>query len=251
MKKLSDKAYYEKNREKILAKKKEYYKKNIEKFKLKGKKYAEKNKEKIKQYQETYRASNRDKSKDYQKTNRKKNSKQINQRRRELYLLNQEKIKQTRKEHYQKNKEKLLARAKKWRENNKAILENYKEKRNEIIKKRKLTDPLFKLKCNIKRSISNAFINKNIKKTSKTLQILGCTFNEFKSHLEAQFKPWMDWDNHGKYNGQPNFGWDIDHIIPLATATTEEELIRLNHYTNLQPLDSQINRDIKKDKIIL
>jgi hypothetical protein len=59
----------------------------------------------------------------------------------------------------------------------------------------------------------------------------------------------MTWDNKGEYDGTLNFGWDIDHIIPLASATTEEELIRLNHYTNLQPLCSKINRDIKKDKL--
>lgn len=44
------------------------------------------------------------------------------------------------------------------------------------------------------------------------------------------------------------YSWDIDHIVPLSTATTEEDLIRLNHYTNLQPLCSKVNRDIKRDK---
>ena len=58
----------------------------------------------------------------------------------------------------------------------------------------------------------------------------------------------MNWDNYGKYNGCPNFGWDIDHITPLSTAMTEDDMIKLNHYTNLQPLCSYINRIIKKDK---
>ena len=53
----------------------------------------------------------------------------------------------------------------------------------------------------------------------------------------------MTLDNHGTY-------WEIDHIIPLATATTEEDIIRLNHYTNLQPLEAYYNRHIKKDKIL-
>lgn len=55
----------------------------------------------------------------------------------------------------------------------------------------------------------------------------------------------MSWDNYGKYNGELNFGWDIDHIKPLCLAKTKEEVINLNHYTNLQPLCSKINRDIK------
>ena len=59
----------------------------------------------------------------------------------------------------------------------------------------------------------------------------------------------MSWDNYGKYNGLLNYGWDIDHIIPVSSSKTEEDIIRLNHYTNLQPLCSKINRDIKKDKL--
>ena len=59
----------------------------------------------------------------------------------------------------------------------------------------------------------------------------------------------MSWDNHGLYNGQQCYGWDIDHIIPVSSANTEEDVIRLNHYTNLQPLCSHINRDIKKNSL--
>ncbi len=56
--------------------------------------------------------------------------------------------------------------------------------------------------------------------------------------------------NHGKYNGELNYGWDMDHIIPMASAKNEEEVIRLNHYTNFQPLDSYENRVIKRDKFV-
>ena len=44
----------------------------------------------------------------------------------------------------------------------------------------------------------------------------------------------MTWENHGKL-------WHIDHIVPLATAETEEDLYKLFHYTNLQPLLVQDN----------
>ena len=60
----------------------------------------------------------------------------------------------------------------------------------------------------------------------------------------------MNWENYGLYNGEKNFGWDIDHIMPMATALTEGEIIKLNNYTNLQPLCSYLNRNIKKDNII-
>ena len=90
----------------------------------------------------------------------------------------------------------------------------------------------------------------NYTKKSKSCEILGCSFNELKTHLESKFEPWMNWDNRGLIkNGEFNIGWDIDHIIPLSSAKTEEEIIKLNHYTNLQPLCSMINRCIKKSKL--
>ena len=45
-----------------------------------------------------------------------------------------------------------------------------------------------------------------------------------------------------------NKTWDIDHIIPLNSASIEDDIIKLNNYTNLQPLCSYYNRFIKKDK---
>ena len=60
----------------------------------------------------------------------------------------------------------------------------------------------------------------------------------------------MSWNNRGRYNGEFNYGWDIDHIIPISSAKNEDDIIKLNHYTNLQPLCSKFNRDIKKDKIL-
>ena len=77
---------------------------------------------------------------------------------------------------------------------------------------------------------------------------LGCSFEEFKIYLESKFEDWMTWKNYGKYNGELNYGWDIDHIIPLASAETEEEVLILNNYSNLQPLCSYTNRYIKKDQ---
>ena len=70
--------------------------------------------------------------------------------------------------------------------------------------------------------------------------------------MESKFEPWMNWSNRGNWNGNPkkmNTAWDIDHIIPLSSATNEDEIIKLNHYTNLQPLCSYINRHVKRNKI--
>jgi len=130
-----------------------------------------------------------------------------------------------------------------WRLNNKDYVNlKYKEKYNNDIN--------FKLSQNIRNLISISIKRNGYKKSSKTNDILGCSFEEFKLHIESKFEMWMTWENRGLYNGELNYGWDIDHIIPISTAVNEEELLKLNHYTNLQPLCSKINRDIKKDILI-
>jgi len=88
------------------------------------------------------------------------------------------------------------------------------------------------------------------RKKSKTEEILGCKFDFLKEYLQNKFESWMTWENHGLYNGQLNYGWDIDHIIPLCTAETEEELLKLCHFSNLQPLCSKINRDVKRANLL-
>jgi hypothetical protein len=119
-------------------------------------------------------------------------------------------------------------------------------------KKRRDKDPLFKLISSARSLISQSFRNKNYTKPYKTNQILGCTFEELKQHLELQFEPWMNWDNRGSNSiKEQNVSWDIDHIIPLSTAKIEEDIIKLNHYTNLRPVCSYYNRYIKRDKIEL
>ena len=84
--------------------------------------------------------------------------------------------------------------------------------------------------------------NKGYKKSTRTEKILGCSFKEFKIHIQNQFENWMTFENHGKYNGEYCFGWDIDHIIELKTINSIEDILKLNHYSNLRPLDSRINR---------
>ena len=64
-----------------------------------------------------------------------------------------------------------------------------------------------------------------------------------KKHIESQFKDGMSWENH-KHDG-----WHIDHIIPLSSAKNEENVYKLCHYTNLQPLWATEN--YKKGKKII
>ena len=124
------------------------------------------------------------------------------------------------------------------------------ECRNKQMIDRKKLDKLYDLKCKIRILFAKCFYKYSKKKKIKSEIILGCSFGDFKLYLESKFENWMNWENKGLYNGEFNYGWDIDHIIPLSSAKTEEDIIKLNHYTNLQPLCSKVNRDIKKDHLI-
>jgi hypothetical protein len=123
-----------------------------------------------------------------------------------------------------------------------------KERRRRYHLKRLETDPLYRLRIAYSRRINKCIKRFNIKNIH-FLNNLGCSLEELKVYIESKFEPWMSWCNYGKYNGGLNYGWDIDHIIPISSAKTEEEFHELCHYKNLQPLCSRINRDIKKDKI--
>ena len=145
----------------------------------------------------------------------------------------------------EKNRDKINYKKRLYREKNREKLNN---QRNERRNKRRKEDSSFRLIEKIRIIIYKSLKKQGFKKKSKTHEILGCSFEEFKIHLESKFEPWMTWENRGLYNGEFNHGWDIDHIIPLNSAKTEDDVIRLNHHTNLQPLCSKINRDIKNQK---
>ena len=134
-------------------------------------------------------------------------------------------ITEYKKKYYLVNKSRLKEKSK---INRKEYYKNNSIEINKRIKKRKLTEPLFKLTCNIRSLIYMSIKKQGYTKNSKTSKYLGCTFEEFKIHLEKQFIKGMNWENQGE--------WHLDHIYPVSLAKDEEELIRLNHYTNFQPL---------------
>lgn len=189
----------------------------------------------------------------YYKLNKEKiNNKRIDKNK-EYYISNKDSICEKRKEYYLNNRELVNDRNRKYAIENKEFISLYKkewsdkniEKRRERHKYRMENDNLYKIKHTL-RSIIKRVKNGN---SIGTFDILGCSSIEFKEFIESKFEDWMNWGNYGKYNGELNYGWDIDHIIPLSSALNEEELIKLSHYLNLQPLCSKINRYIKKDKI--
>lgn len=90
-------------------------------------------------------------------------------------------------------------------------------------------DEVFAMKVRLRNLIRNSFRKKGYSKFEKSTEsIVGMNYDDFKKYMESKFLDGMSWENRGE--------WHIDHIIPLSSVSTEEELIKLCHYTNLQPL---------------
>lgn len=205
------------------------------------------------EYQREYRQNNKEKRKKYLKENKEK----ISKKGKEYRQKNKERLKKWNKEYYQKNKESIIKRSTEYREENKEKRKKYREEnkekineqRREYYRKRRGTDALFKIKERIAGLIRKSIKRDGYTKKTNTYTILGCSYEDFKEHIESQFEDWMSWDNYGIYNGKEKCGWDFDHIVPVSSAQCEEDVYKLNHYSNIQPLCSYINRDVKRDII--
>lgn len=134
------------------------------------------------------------------------------------------------KKYYQENKKNFFEYQKTYMQKLKIDEpEKYKKRRGyERVKIRREKDPLFKFKCNLRNLIKNSLTKQGYTKKSKTYDIVGVEFQDFKIYIETKFVEGMSWENYGE--------WHLDHIIPISSAKTEKELILLNKYTNFQPL---------------
>jgi hypothetical protein len=166
--------------------------------------------------------------------------------------------------YYQKNKQRALENNKRYRENNKEKRKQYrinyfktyyplnpekyikascnwaiqnKERIRKRIKKRFLTDPKFKILARFRDRIRFTIRKSKGTKRNSTLELLGCSLEQARKHIEQQFKEGMNWNNCGAK------GWHIDHIIPCSAfdLTKVEEQKKCFHYTNLQPLWAKEN----------
>ena len=203
-------------------------------IKKRGEVYREQNKERINERNKQYHQQN----KEYRNERTKQYDKQNKEQRKEYWEKNKERISEQRKQFREQNKERINERQKQYREQNK---EHVSEVAKQYYKQRRQTDPLFKMRCTLRNLIGMSMKNQGYTKKSKTYNILGVDFETFKKHIERQFTKGMTWNNHGE--------WHYDHIIPVSSAKTEEEVLKLNHYTNFQPLWAADNR-LKSDKIV-
>ena len=152
-----------------------------------------------------------------------------------------------------RHKEEISCYHKLWREANKESRAEYNKSwyavnRKTLIKKavdyrrkRLKEDSSFRVVSNLHRRVLLALHGKD--KSSKTLELLGCSVYKLKLHLAARFQGGMSWDNYGE--------WHVDHVLPCASfdLTDSEQQKQCFHYTNLQPLWAEDN--LKKGDSIL
>ena len=144
---------------------------------------------------------------------------------------NKESLKATQKAYQQKHKENILLRHKEWIKEN---LESHREYRRVYMGDRYKNDINFRLANALRSRVRGAFKSGG-EKAEKTMELLGCSVQHVKDHLESPCTEGMTWENQGE--------WHIDHIRPCASfdLTDPEEQKKCFHWTNLQPLWAQDN----------
>jgi len=167
------------------------------------------------------------------------NREKVAKRKAEWAEKNRERMVEAQRRYYLENQEVIRERARQWKkdnprrrlENNRRWMEENPESYAECNRRGKQKRKACPVRSEIERVrslVSQSFRKHGYSKDSKTQSILGCDWEFFRQHIERQFLKGMSWDNRSQ--------WHIDHIIPLATATSKEDVFRLNHYTNLRPL---------------
>lgn len=152
--------------------------------------------------------------------------------------------------YYQEHKTEYIKRKQQWRKDNpeqetKARQKYVEENRDQINeyhrewkRKKRDTDIQYKLSSNTSRRIRyelNTLLKG--KKTKRTVELIGCSIEFLKRHIETKFEDDMSWDNYGKV-------WEIDHIIPCSSWNLADEFENICcwNYRNLQPLSKYKNR---------
>lgn len=194
------------------------------------KKYRKDNEKKVKNTKKLYYENNKEFLIEKSKKYRENNYEIVKEKDKLRSKLRYENRKEEKKLYDKKNAERIREHKRKYEEKNKEFL---KEKKRIVISERIKKDPVFHIKQLMRKRLYDFITRNNIVKKNRTFDIIGCTPEFLKEYLEKQFRDGMNWENRGE--------WHIDHIIPLSSATSEEELYKLCHYTNLQPLWAEEN----------
>lgn len=188
--------------------------------------YYQQNREALKARSARRHNDNREEILAKRRQDRAKNPEAAREKMRAYYHANKERVLESNRRYVESNKAKVENRRKQWASENAEWLA---KKSREYMRERNQSDAIFNLRNRCRGRIRNALRRISGDKARRTTEsIIGCSLEELHGHIESQFSDGMTWDNRGQ--------WHVDHIIPLASADTESEVLGLCHYTNLQPL---------------
>jgi hypothetical protein len=189
--------------------------------------------------QKKYREKNKIKNNIYQQKYRKINKSKLYLQNKIYRINNKQKIRERDRKYRIKNKNKIRIKHKEWSSKNKEYIRQYKNKQYHDKYKHSLENRLrSSLRSRLRLAIGKG------KKCTKTMDLIGCSLQDLRLHIEKQFINGMSWDNYGIN------GWHIDHIKPCSSfdLTKIKEQKICFHYTNLQPLWAKDNL-IKSNKL--
>lgn len=212
------KKYYAKNKAKIMARKKLHSDQNIEARRAYAAKWRESNRDRARAYAAKHKAS--------------KTPDQIAEWKAKSIAYH--------KKYYVENKEAIALKNREWRANNPekvaAKYKNYLPRHYVRQKALRESDPILKMKLACRTRVYKILRKAGIPKFNHTFEIIGCTPDFFKAHIESLFTEGMTWDNYGD--------WEVDHRRPVASFdfSIKEECLAAFHYSNCQPLWKMENR---------
>lgn len=189
---------------------KEWRKKNKEKIKAQNKKYRETHKEEIKATHKEWRDKNRERLNEQQKARYKENPQMFKDSKARYIASHEEQVKESRARYKAENRQKCT---------------DYQRTKRQ-------TDPIYRFRSSFVHLMSLYRKRTGYTGGKGTWEMVGCDFETFLVHIQSQFEEGMTMENYGHGEGC----WNIDHIIPISAAKTDEDVERLNHYTNLRPM---------------
>lgn len=228
----------------------EYRKKNKAKLRAKRLEWEAANAESRTAYNKEYNANRKEQTAEYNKRYREENKEVILAKSKEKWKKNREKHRARSKQYREANKEELARKRREDRINNpEKYKAHYRKNRVKLVKAcaryrkaREARDPLFAFKEKVRGNIKQVLARKGVKKNCRTYQILGCSMEEFTAYIDAQFQ-----DMYGVSMFDMNEPLELHHRIPMHTAASEEDVIRLNHYSNLVLLTKTDHRNLHKE----
>ena len=192
--------------------------------------WNKKNRDKKREQDRKYREANRDKVKAMHKEWRDRNRDRLNEQQRERYKENPEAFKERKERYINSHLEQVKESRTRYKTENRQKCTDYERNKRH-------SDPVYRFRTSFRCLIRGYARKKGYTGTKQIWEMVGCDFDTFLAYIQSQFEEGMTLENYGHGEGC----WNIDHIVPISTAETDEDIERLNHYSNLRPMWSKDN----------